>query len=81
MQYLIGCISELITKLRMILHLGIVNNKHDRSTGQVSLSDRMRTESVTHKTVLVENDGGDDYDEVRKILDLCQNCWISVCWV
>ena len=24
----------------------------------------MRTESVTHKTVLVENDGGDDYDEV-----------------
>ena len=54
-----------------------MNNKHDRSTGQVSLSDRMRTESVTHKTVLVENDGGDDYDEVRKILDLCQNCWIS----
>lgn len=33
-------------------------------SSQISLSDRMRTESVTHNTVLVEGDGGDDYDEV-----------------
>ena len=37
------------------------------TSGQISLTDRMRTESVTHvnNTVLVEGDeGGDDYDEV-----------------
>ena len=34
-------------------------------SGQISLSDRMRTNSVTHNTVLVEGDDGeDDYDEV-----------------
>ena len=41
---------------------------HHIFPGQISLSDRMRTESVTHNTVLVEGDGGDDYDEVTGFL-------------
>ena len=58
-------ISLLLLFFEELVLCPLSNFIHHIIPGQISLSDRMRTESVTHNTVLVEGDGGDDYNEVR----------------